>query len=70
MPKRTNASWACDLRALAARRAAAFWLRDQGFSFKEISVAMRTTPEKSRGDVAKQRRIYDLMDRDTRGGVS
>jgi DNA-binding NarL/FixJ family response regulator len=43
-PKRTNASWAADPRVKRARLVAVHELRERGYSYKEIAVALHLTP--------------------------
>lgn len=48
MGKRTNNSWAQDIRARDARSMAVWYLRMAGYSFKEVAVALKLTPERTR----------------------
>lgn len=43
-PKRTNAQWGKDPRVKRARLVAVHELRERGYSYKEIAVALYTTP--------------------------
>lgn len=57
MSKRTNRQWANDPKVIDARREAIAYLREIGFSFKEIAVAIGRTPEQVRAANAKWVRL-------------
>lgn len=57
MPKRTNAQWQRSPRVRKARLSATLHLRKRGFSYKEIAIAMNTTPEPVRHWEARARRL-------------
>lgn len=57
MPKRTNFQWQCDRRVLGARMLACVLLREKGYSFKEISVAISLSPNRVRMSVGKWARV-------------
>lgn len=56
-PKRTNAQWAADPRVKRARLAAVHYLRERGYSFKEIAMALHLTPWQARCAEAKAIRV-------------
>lgn len=57
MPKLTNAQWAATEKVRWARMVAVRCLRDAGCSYKEIAIAIYTTPERVRALEAKLNRL-------------
>jgi DNA-binding CsgD family transcriptional regulator len=54
--KRTNAQWGRDPRVKRARLAAVHYLRERGFAYKEIAIALYVTPWQVRTLEAKANR--------------